>query len=462
MRIAIIRVAFLMVLVGFPAIRCQADAASAKDEVLLGIPLKPQLSVLNEPKAQAWGFIDLTGRVVVPPAWDYVEPFWKGHAFVIQNGKWGIIDGTGKVILKPQWDQILYGMPNGQYVVKKDGKCGVIDADGNPVGPFVLDERAVEGPCEGLTRVWKGKKVGFIDAMEKVVIEPQWDEASVFTDGFAMVVKDGKEGIIDHSGKLVVDLKWDHDNDDGLFSEGLANVKLGGKWGFIDKTGNVVLAPQWDHARSFSNGLAQVEKNKKWGFIDRTGREVVAVRWDYACLFSDGLSMVQLDNKRGFVDETGKVVFEPQWKSASRFSEGLAAVEVGGKVGFVDKSGKMVIPPQWDLNDIEGADDINFRDGRAEIRKDGHIGLIDTTGKVIVAPEWDTMQRQPPYFNSGCFVMRFADHSFKMPSQEEIRDGSNGQLSPAMEARLKLWQSYQPAEAAWFDRDGKMIWHSWP
>jgi hypothetical protein len=31
-----------------------------------------------------------------------------------------------------------------------------------------------------------------------------------------------------------------------------------------------------------------------------------------------------------------------------------------------------------------------------------------------------------------------------------------------MEAKHKLWSSYQPAEAAWFDRDGKMIWHSGP
>jgi hypothetical protein len=205
-----------------------------------------------------------------------------------------------------------------------------------------------------------------------------------------------------------------------------------------------------------------VEKEKKWGFIDKIGHEIVPLNWDQACGFSDGLSMVEQNEAWGFVDATGRVVIAPQWKSASPFSEGLAAVAVGGHVGFIDTSGTMVIPPKWDLNDIEGADDINFGDGRAEIRKDGHIGLIDTTGKVIVAPEWDTMERQAHYFNGGCYVMRFADHSYKMPTMGEINRDLNGRLSPEMVAKEKLWNSYQPAEAAWFDRDGKMIWHSAP
>jgi hypothetical protein len=56
--------------------------------------------------------------------------------------------------------------------------------------------------------------------------------------------------------------------------------------------------------------------------------------------------------------------------------------------------------------------------------------------------------------------MRFADPHFKVPTMGEINRDLNGALTIEMQARQKLWESYQPAVAAWFDRDGRMIWSS--
>jgi hypothetical protein len=431
--------------------------------VLLSIPSKPQMSALSRPplKAEGWGYVDLEGRVIVPPVWDNAWPFYHGYAIIFKGKQMGLVDAMGKVVVKPEWDQIICELTNGRHAVKKDGKCHVVDASGNNIGPLPWDDMAVEDPCEGLRRVWRNKKVGFADADGKVVIEPTWDAACNFADGLAKVVKDKKEGFISHSGKLQVDLDWDDNDASNRFSEGLANVKSDGKWGFIDKTGKAVIPVRWDRALSpFSDGLALVAKDYKWGFIDQSGREVVPLKWDHAYLFSEGLAMVELNNKRGYVDATGKVVIEPQWPTATSFSEGRAAVEINGKCGFIDTSGKVVIPPQWDLRGLL-SDEANFRVGRAKVRKDGHLGLIDATGKVIVAPEWDTMDRQPPYYNGGCFVTRYADHGLKTQSDTERLSRLNGVDTPERETIRKSWEGYQPAEAAWFDRDGKMIWHSW-
>ena len=65
-------------------------------------------------------------------------------------------------------------------------------------------------------------KYGFIDKSGKVVIEPQFDGASNFSEGFACVEKDDKWGFIDKNGKVVIEPQFD---DAEPFSEGLAKVR---------------------------------------------------------------------------------------------------------------------------------------------------------------------------------------------------------------------------------------------
>jgi len=86
------------------------------------------------------------------------------------------------------------------------------------------------------------KKYGFIDKSGKVVIEPQFDGASNFSEGFARVKKDDKWGFIDKSGKMVIEPQFD---DAEPFSEGLAKVK---------KDGKVVNEPQFNDVSFFVEG----------------------------------------------------------------------------------------------------------------------------------------------------------------------------------------------------------------
>ena len=67
-----------------------------------------------------------------------------------------------------------------------------------------------------------------------IVINPQFDDASSFSDGLALVRIGDKSGFIDKTGSVVINLQFD---DADSFSEGLARVRIGdsetGKWGFI-------------------------------------------------------------------------------------------------------------------------------------------------------------------------------------------------------------------------------------
>ena len=47
------------------------------------------------------GFIDGTGKEIVPPKYDHVDDFKEGFARVELDGKYGFIDRTGKEVIPP-------------------------------------------------------------------------------------------------------------------------------------------------------------------------------------------------------------------------------------------------------------------------------------------------------------------------------------------------------------------------
>src|SRR5579862_743776 len=77
-----------------------------------------------------------------------------------------------------------------------------------------------------------------------------------------VVAVSGRYGFIDHSGKMVIPPQFDQATE---FSEGLAAVQSGGKWGYIDSKGRLNIAPQFDLADPFSDGLALVGLGGKLG-----------------------------------------------------------------------------------------------------------------------------------------------------------------------------------------------------
>ena len=302
---------------------------------------------------------------VIPCKYARVGDFSEGLASVAiqigtqKNGtaivRWGFIDKTGKEVIPCQYD--YYDNTNRGYRVGPSFSEGLV---------AVLDEN---------------NKWGFIDKTGKVVIPFQYTLARNFSEGLAAVYLNGKCGFIDKTGKVVIPFQY---TSAGNFSEGLAAVYLNSECGFIDKTGKVAIPFQYTSAGNFSEGLAAVEDtNGQWGYIDKTGKEVIPREYAYVGDFSEGLVWVQDENyKQDFIDQTGKVAIPYQYKSLGNFSEGLAMV--GGehnKQGFIDKTGKVVIPFQY--NSVNSS--VNgFSEGVAVVNLAGKYGYIDKTGKEVV------------------------------------------------------------------------------
>ena len=107
-----------------------------------------------------WGFIDKSGREVVPCKYDFVTPFSEGLAVVYLNDKFGIIDKSGREVAPCRYDWVS-AFNEGLAKVKLNGKYGYIDKKGREVVPCKYD--LVFSFRKGLAAVKLNGKYGFID-----------------------------------------------------------------------------------------------------------------------------------------------------------------------------------------------------------------------------------------------------------------------------------------------------------
>ncbi len=270
-------------------------------------------------------------------------------------------------------------------------------------------------------------KAGYIDRTGKIVLKPQFDGASYFSEGMARVsvgrdtiITEGfSQGFIDETGKVVIQPKWDVVSH---FSEGLAAVgfdqtkrsfQLGNKtlytsashtwyrWGFIDKSGKIVIEPRFSEVSEFRNGIAVAEvpimSEWKSGFIDKTGNWVIEPIFDDASQFSEGLSRVFVNGKYGFIDERGKVAIPARFSWARDFSEGLACVKLGGDV--IRPSGISTVRHNSDYAFIDNTGKVKFKVGKGGCESfsegfarvavgPGHR-VIDKNGRFLFDPSLD-------------------------------------------------------------------------
>jgi WG containing repeat len=270
------------------------------------------------------GFMDREGKIVIEPSFEKAFPFTEGLAGIQQRGMWGFIDTEGHMVIEPKFasvglfsdgmasfqDQRLgnvfgYIDKSGEVVIKPQFDCAeefrngiarvgfttfeskllsvvadvgtqceyrFIDRKGNFVTEPSPTHYAIGEPDE-LIHFTKNGRVGYLNAMGEVAIEPQFQAGSNFSEGLAYVNKDGLFGYIDTSGKWAIEPRFEYATD---FSEGLAGVPLEGRrWGFIDRAGNVVIAAKFAWVLTgFRHGVAEVAFDRKRGYINTKGEWV--------------------------------------------------------------------------------------------------------------------------------------------------------------------------------------------
>jgi WG containing repeat len=202
-------------------------------------------------KNNNFGFIDTTGKLVIPLIYRDVWDFEENFARFKENGKFGFINIEGKVVIEPTFD-IAFGFSEGFAPINFGGRETTSDG-----------ELPVISRIDGL---W-----GMIDKKGQIVIPIKFTFLYGFSEGLAIAVsQDSLFGAIDTLGNWVINPIYEKLDS---FRDGLCGVRIKGKYGFLNRKGQIVIKPQFDDIREFSNGKCAVKfDNGSWVYIDKTGR----------------------------------------------------------------------------------------------------------------------------------------------------------------------------------------------
>lgn len=237
---------------------------------------------------------------------------------------------------------------------------------------------------EGLSKVGKNNKYGFIDKLGSEIIPCQYDKASNFKYGVSIVQQEGKVGIIDMEGNWVAPCKFDYINSFGVDS--LASASLNGKAGLINIQGNTVIPFKYETIDNFSEGMACVRIDGRYGFINKDGDLIIPCIYDglYNGIgFSEGLVAVKNGDEWGYIYPNGDIAIQFREElTGAPFSSGLSTILKPTfpyhDMAFIDKRGHLA--SDYFPLVLEG-----FRDGYCTVMDDnGSKGLIDTHGEFVI------------------------------------------------------------------------------
>ena len=80
-----------------------------------------------------WGYIDRTGKVIIPCKYAWAYYFKSGHAHVERNGKYGFVDKTGREVVPCKYDIVQDDFCEGFTKSMINGKYRFVDKKGNPL-----------------------------------------------------------------------------------------------------------------------------------------------------------------------------------------------------------------------------------------------------------------------------------------------------------------------------------------
>lgn len=349
---------------------------------------------------------------------DEASEFSEGLAVVKKDGKYGYIDKEGNLVIDFQYE---YANPfsEGLAVVKKNGKNGYIDKSGN----IVIDyQYSIAHPFyNGIAIVGDGLYYGGINNKKETVVEFKYFVGTTVASENLIKINTGSRngvGFIKYDGTVVVEPKYEGAYN---FYEGLAGAKLNGKWGFIDEKGNVVVDFKYDYIDSFTeDGLARVEIDDNVGDINTKGEVVIPLEYKGDNSYSDGLALIRKDGERYFIDTTGKIVLNVnEYESCFGFINGLASVKKNGKCGKIDTKGKLVIECQYDNIGYLSEDLI-------AVKKDGKWGYINSSGDIVIA-DIKNVNKANTSNNQTTDELKIGDKAIKYGTYTGI-DGATGDI----------------------------------
>ena len=365
------------------------------------------------------GLVDLQGKTVLAPTFNSIEEK-QPYFFACSKTKGcSVYNEDLQLVLKGGYNSIELGC-EGQFIVKKDGKYGVVSEKGAVILP--LKYSFIDSNKNGYT-VTLNDKTGLFNSEGKEIIpiSYHWIYTDKIDDNIPIVAElDGKEGYINTKNEWVIPPTY---RDAFAFRQGLAKIRevrdyiyyinLKGEPVIQDFDANVI-------EPSDNTYIVGVRKECKYMVYDLNGNlldtyNLLRNNWS-----DDAIFAVKKGGKWGYIDGYGKVIIPLEYEEVRNFSEGLAAVRKDGKWGYINPKNEIVIPIEFTNKEVGF-----FKNGGAEYYTDSGAGLINLKGEIIAEPKYNSIE----YIKGNVAIVSFDGYNYlydfvkekKLKRLEEIR-----------------------------------------
>ncbi|WP_296700855.1 WG repeat-containing protein [Algoriphagus sp.] len=167
------------------------------------------------------------------------------------------------------------------------------------------------------------------------------DKILLGSDGLFPAIENGKKGFVNSDGEWMIDPQFEEVT---LFSESLASFKQNGKWGVIRANGELIEDAVWDEVKPYSKGFSIVQSNNHYYLLNRNGETINQDFFDQILRASDGYFIVEKGEKSGILDPQGKELIPLEFETIQRTQSNLNIVRNQGKAGLISDSGEILLP----------------------------------------------------------------------------------------------------------------------
>ena len=353
------------------------------------------------------GLVDLQGKTVLAPTFNSIEE--KQPYFIACSKTKGcsVYNENLQLVLKGGYNSIELGC-EGQFIVKKNGKYGVVSEKGAVILPLKYNK--INSNKNGYT-VKLNEKAGLFNSEGKEIIpiSYHWVYTSKIDDNIPIVAElnDNNAGYINTKNEWVIPPTYLYAF---AFRQGVARVKKGRNYMYINLKGEPVIQDFDNYViqnyviePSDNTYIVGVRKECKYMVYDLNGNLLDTYdgfinNWSGNAIFG-----VKKGGKWGYIDGYGKVIVPFEYEEVNNFSEGLASVRKDGKWGYINPKNEIVIPIEFTNKEVGF-----FKNGVATYYTDSGAGLINLKGEIIAEPKYDSIE----YVNGNIAIVSFNGYNY--------------------------------------------------
>ncbi|MBX9850781.1 MAG: WG repeat-containing protein [Cytophagaceae bacterium] len=320
-----------------------------------------------------WGYVDMNGKIIMPPRYDYAEEFKNMHYAMVEiKGKKGLIDTNGKEILPPNFTNIE---PFDEHTIKiaEDSLWGLRKITGEVLCPVIYSRIEISDSTHYL--ISNKNAWGMMDTSGKIIIPVQYDTIRI-EGKYIIPVSQNRYGIYTKDGKEFVPcILTDYE----ILTKDLIICKDSVGWYGLDEDSTILFKGNYSYVESTPNNRYLFLSNENGRLLYSTeDKKIISdTTYDYYVADDNKDYIYTVRHKKmGIITRKGEVISDPLYRNIIFDPSGIFKINKDGRWGLMNQKGAVLYIPALDHIG-------EFKNGVTLTINKGRYGIINIKGKTV-------------------------------------------------------------------------------